>query len=164
MRKIKAISLTVTILIMALIFFFSSQTSVESTKVSDGLIMKITEFFLPDMTEEGVFDLIERFSNIIRKTAHFTLFAALGTSVIITVKSHFKLTNGSAFVRAMAVCVAYATTDEIHQLFVAGRTMKFSDILIDSAGSVTGICMFLVLYKYFGKLIRSMKGRVKYDS
>ena len=33
----------------------------------------------------------------------------------------------------------YASTDEIHQLFVGGRSGRFTDVLIDTAGGFIGI-------------------------
>ncbi len=36
-------------------------------------------------------------------------------------------------------CVAFAGLDEYHQMFVAGRSPALKDVLIDSAGSITGI-------------------------
>ena len=38
-------------------------------------------------------------------------------------------------------CAAFAGFDEYHQMFVAGRTPSRKDVMIDSAGSITGIYM-----------------------
>ena len=38
----------------------------------------------------------------------------------------------------MLVAVAYAVTDEVHQLFVPGRSGRITDVLIDGAGAVVG--------------------------
>ena len=47
--------------------------------------------------------------------------------------------------------VAYAMTDEIHQLFVPGRSCQVTDVLIDSAGvlfgSVIGVLIFISTVK-----------------
>jgi len=37
---------------------------------------------------------------------------------------------------AMAICVAYALTDEGHQIFVAGRTASIFDVALDSTGAM----------------------------
>jgi len=39
---------------------------------------------------------------------------------------------------AMVIAVAYATTDEIHQLFVPGRTGDLFDLMADAAGALAG--------------------------
>lgn len=41
----------------------------------------------------------------------------------------------------------YACTDEMHQLFVIGRTSSFIDVLIDTSGSFTGIMIIYILGK-----------------
>ena len=38
----------------------------------------------------------------------------------------------------MGIAVAYAITDELHQMFVSDRAARALDVLIDSAGSLTG--------------------------
>ncbi len=154
MRKIKVISLIVTILIMALIFFFSSQNSEESTDISDGLTMKIVEIFVPDISTAEKLTIADGLSHFVRKAAHFTIFAALGFSVIVTIKSN--IGNKQLLLRTMTVCVLYAASDEFHQNFVNGRTMQFSDVLIDSAGAFVGACVFFVLYRCYKRLIRIM--------
>lgn len=47
--------------------------------------------------------------------------------------------------------VLYAITDEIHQLYVPGRSGKWQDVLIDSIGIFLGIfvlLMFVEIIKY----------------
>jgi VanZ family protein len=48
----------------------------------------------------------------------------------------------------------YAASDEFHQLFVPGRSGEVKDVLIDSAGAVTGALLFylaLRLYENYRK-------------
>ena len=42
------------------------------------------------------------------------------------------------------ICIGYATTDELHQAFVPGRTPKLTDILIDSSGAMLGTGVYLL--------------------
>ena len=49
---------------------------------------------------------------------------------------------------ALLICAVYAATDELHQMFVQGRSCEVRDILIDSLGALTGIliaCLISVL-------------------
>jgi VanZ family protein len=39
---------------------------------------------------------------------------------------------------ATAIAVGYAVTDELHQMFVPGRSAQFSDLLADAMGVVVG--------------------------
>lgn len=43
---------------------------------------------------------------------------------------------------AFGMCALYATSDEIHQLFVRGRTFQWSDLAFDLGGSVLGIVAY----------------------
>ena len=56
----------------------------------------------------------------------------------------------------MFICFLYACTDELHQLFIAGRSAEIKDVLIDSFGSLTSIllCNFIYLKSNIKKLIQ----------
>ena len=48
---------------------------------------------------------------------------------------------------AIIICILYATSDELHQLFVMGRSCELRDVFIDSLGSVSGIIMYNLIEK-----------------
>ncbi len=74
-----------------------------------------------------------------RKAAHIGEFAILA---ILLVRA---LTHRAPLVPALgasvALSVAYAVTDEIHHLFVPGRSGSLSDVLIDGVGVFLGILL-----------------------
>ena len=43
------------------------------------------------------------------------------------------------------IAALYAASDEIHQLFVPGRSGQLSDVILDSAGALAGVAAFTVL-------------------
>ena len=43
------------------------------------------------------------------------------------------------------IAALYAASDEIHQLFVPGRSGQLSDVILDSAGTLAGVAAFTVL-------------------
>jgi VanZ family protein len=45
--------------------------------------------------------------------------------------------------------LAYSVSDELHQIFVPGRTAKIIDVGVDSTGIITGLCLitFFILRK-----------------
>ena len=51
---------------------------------------------------------------------------------------------GRAPLHAWALTTAYAATDELHQLFVPGRTGRIIDVGIDAAGALLGIALLLL--------------------
>jgi VanZ family protein len=46
---------------------------------------------------------------------------------------------------ALGVCMLYAASDEVHQIFIPGRGAQVKDVLIDSAGAFVGIGIALAL-------------------
>lgn len=87
---------------------------------------------------------ISLLSLIIRKLAHFTEYLILGVLVInMFTKNNVK----KSYLLSILLCIIYATSDEIHQIFTPGRACQIKDILIDSIGSITGIYLFKLLKK-----------------
>lgn len=91
----------------------------------------------------------------VRKTAHIFEYFILGILMLNVLRYYcnlnFKLVNLSVI-----LCILYACTDEIHQLFVPGRTGKITDVLIDSIGIILGSFFF-----YFVLKIRLKKNRLE---
>jgi hypothetical protein len=52
------------------------------------------------------------------------------------------------FFLVLTIGILYALSDEFHQAFVPGRYSSFSDIVLDSAGLLTGCASFLAIRKY----------------
>ena len=75
----------------------------------------------------------------VRKAAHATEYAVLGILVLVRCKYQKKWTRKCMILTAWGISTMYAATDEIHQLFVPGRACMVTDVMIDSAGALTGI-------------------------
>lgn len=139
---VKTIKIILIILCMALIFCFSSDSAEVSTKKSDGLIVKTCEFVLGrELNKVEKEKYIDQFVFFVRKGAHFTIYCILG----ILIMSYFKeiyLVNKKGILIAFIICFLYACSDEIHQLFVPGRSGEIRDVLIDSIGSLLGIHLY----------------------
>ena len=89
-------------------------------------------------------DTVEAWHHIIRKCAHFTEYAVLGMTVVFAVGEKLKTVKRIIPV-ALGICAFYAATDEIHQHFVPNRMGTVADVLLDSAGALTGILLFLLI-------------------
>ena len=59
----------------------------------------------------------------------------------------FKLNSKKQVIFAGVMGISYAISDEIHQIFVAGRAGQVQDVVIDSIGVILGICILLLLAK-----------------
>ncbi len=128
------------ILWMLVIFLFSNQNGEKSQKTSDGLIKNVVNIVYQinnkELTKEKEEQLIESTSLIVRKMAHFTVYFILGIISYFTLKS-YQVQNIIFY--SILICVLYACSDEIHQLFSAGRSGKILDVMIDTSGSILGI-------------------------
>ncbi len=69
---------------------------------------------------------------VLRKCAHMTEYAILAVLLV-------RATGSYAW--AFALAVAYAATDEVHQLFVRGRHGSAVDVAIDAVGAVIGLAV-----------------------
>ena len=129
---------------MLVIFSLSAQTSDESSALSGAILLRI----LSVVERVFVFMPINiMFSeNVLRKMAHFAVYALLGTLTYRSVKEEVYLANRNTFLTAMLLCTLYAVSDEWHQLYVPGRAASGIDVLIDALGAVTGISIARWLY------------------
>lgn len=84
---------------------------------------------------------------IIRKTAHMSEYA------ILLLLLYFGITKINIYKYSLSISLfitfIYACSDEIHQLFIPGRSGQFTDVLIDTSGA---LIMLLLIYTF--KLIK----------
>ena len=67
--------------------------------------------------------------------------------LIINLFKSFELFNYKTILLAILLCFLYACSDEIHQLFIKGRSCEVRDILIDTIGSLSGISVYYLFSK-----------------
>lgn len=138
--KNKKLNIIFVIIWMMFIFIMSSFNSNESSNQSNFIVNILSNIFN--------ISNIEILSFIVRKLAHYTEYTILGILVYNLIYSY----NKKIYI-SIIICIIYAISDEIHQLFVPGRSCQITDILIDSMGSVTGIILLYIIYKYKHKYI-----------
>lgn len=133
----KAFKFLLVVLWMGLIFMFSAQNAEESGELSSGLIVKIASLFVSDdLTPEMQMMYISKFSFILRKSAHFTVYLILGVLVWSFLKE-FQLKHIAVI--ALIICCLYSISDEYHQTFVPGRSGEVRDVCVDTSGALLGI-------------------------
>ncbi|GIN71383.1 hypothetical protein J14TS2_18580 [Bacillus sp. J14TS2] len=144
---------------MVLIFTLSNQPKTDSRELSSSLTEKVLstiEIVLPDLEVNE-----ERLHHIIRKNAHFLAYCLLGVLVIFSI-NRMKLAPIRSIGLAMAVCILFAISDEVHQLFVPGRGAEVKDVLIDSAGASVGIGLYVCITRFLKTSMSSRRiGRGK---
>jgi VanZ family protein len=72
---------------------------------------------------------------ILRKATHFGEYLALTALWWWALRT--RIGGRLALLPAVAIAIAYAVTDELHQTLVDGRVGTWRDVLIDSAGALT---------------------------
>ena len=126
---------------MGIIYYFSSMPATSSADVSDGLISKAVDVMSNFTNEIGITSYNDQtIANIktfldtpVRKLAHFTLYFILEVLVINAL-----LISGikkKVIIYSLLICLLYAISDEIHQIFIPGRAGMVIDVLIDLSGS-----------------------------
>ena len=149
----KVVKICFLVLWMALIFSFSNQKDVDSSKVSDGFIdrtvVRIYKIFNENITKEKENKIIEKYTYPIRKLAHYTLYFILGILSFLVVKDYS--INKKLIIYSLLICFLYACSDEFHQLFVIGRSARVLDVLIDTFGSFSSISIFYIFNKKISK-------------
>lgn len=143
----KVINIVLIILWMGLIFVLSNDTAEESSKKSDGLIVRcVQDIIKRDLSTKEKEKVLKYLVKPVRKSAHFFLYFVLGILIINLFKS-FELFNYKTILLAILLCFLYACSDEIHQLFIKGRSCEVRDILIDTIGSLSGISVYYLFSK-----------------
>lgn len=124
---------------MGLIFYLSHQSANESSQLSGGVVafvLHILHTIIPQSIE------VSAFHTFIRKGAHFFAYFILGILIYRALWGRWK-----NFFMALFIAFLYAVSDEVHQLFIPGRSGEFRDVLIDSAGAATGILLYILLLR-----------------
>ena len=81
----------------------------------------------------------------VRKSAHFIIYFLLGF-LVINLFIEFNLSYSQIIVFSLLLCFFYACSDEIHQLFIVGRSGRVFDVLLDSVSSFLGILFYKLLF------------------
>lgn len=143
----KFINIVLLIVWLVIIFIFSCEngensksTSISVTDSGVNIANKITGNKISSLFEKK---LTKDYLGIIRKSAHFIEYFILGIICFLLFRQ-YGFTDSKCILFSFLICFVYACSDEIHQLFVPGRTSRVFDVFIDSLGSFTGI-MFLQL-------------------
>lgn len=136
--KKRIISIVLLVLWMITVFLFSAQDATRSSKVSGNLTDTMLD--LLNVSEEHK----ETAETLIRKLAHFTIYA-VGGVLAMCCFSECKLGSNKNIIVSQMFGTVYAITDEVHQYFVPGRACQLRDVLIDSLGIATGILLVLIL-------------------
>ena len=135
------------IVCMVTIFYFSSDNGEESTYKSDSVILRVSSFLgVEDLSKKEQQNLINQFVVPVRKSAHFFIYFVLGITLISFLRE-FSIPILKLLLISIFLAFLYACSDEIHQLFIVGRTGKVFDVIIDTLGASTGVFSYYFLFR-----------------
>lgn len=163
MKKEKSISINIfrMILIILLLctFFIIFGFSSQNGEKSGGISRKVTETILKvssnyNKLEEGEKEVVlHRTESIIRKIAHFSIYAVVGF-LLMGLLSTYKIKDKWRIIITIIIGILYAMSDEFHQSFSPGRTPKITDVYIDTLGIILG-ALLVVLIRIIYKKIKT---------
>lgn len=119
---------------MLLIFIMSSFDATDSSNQSNFIVNIISNIL--NIENARLLSLI------IRKLAHFTEYLILG---FLTINMLNKNDISKKYLLSILICIIYATSDELHQSFVPGRSCQLVDVTIDFIGALTGIFIYKLI-------------------
>lgn len=130
--QIKTILVVLLALLLAFIWLHSMMSAEDSAEESQRVGQFLTPFLELLVGEGNVTD------HLVRKLAHFCEYGALGilAGALLLVKKESGIFRWSY---ALLCALAVAVIDESIQLLADGRGAQVQDVLLDTAGSLTGL-------------------------
>lgn len=135
-----------------IIFGFSGQNGTQSSSVSMKITKEITSNIesIQKQDEKTKEKTLHKIEHIIRKLAHFSIYTLVGLILMLICKT-YKISDLRSFFTSLIIGIIYASSDEIHQIFIPGRSAMITDVLIDSSGVLLGTLIILGIFKIFQK-------------
>lgn len=146
-----------------IIFGFSSQDGEKSGSISRRITEKIATF-IPQIQKENEIEkenIMNTMERIIRKMAHFSIYTVVGL-LLMALVSTYNIKEKNRLIISLTTGIIYATSDEIHQSFVPGRSPMITDVVIDTMGVILGI-LLIILGKKIIKKYRKNKQNMALD-
>lgn len=151
----KIIYILLLIMSMRVMYHFSSQDGTTSTLQSNVVIEIIDEVrdrvVLKDerliKIKDKIFNKLRQYkkSTIVRKAAHFSIYAVIGGLAMILIYSISKQVFLSACL-SFTFAILFAVFDERSQLAVDGRNGSLLDVFIDGSGALVSIIILSILF------------------
>ncbi len=145
MKLKKIITIILILLWMVLVFYLSNQVADDSSKLSGGITRKILEIL--HILDGKTLEQQAIIETIVRKLAHFCLYTLGGILVLLHINL-YKISYKRKVIISWIFGTIYAISDEIHQLFIPGRSGEIRDVCIDSLGIIIGITLLFKFLKF----------------
>jgi len=128
---------------------FSASSDVQSYQHSSTLFEPLLRWLFPHLPQARV----EELHHLFRKSCHLTEYAILVLLLWRAIRQPQKNLarpwHWPEAGLALAIVFFYAASDELHQVFVPGRTGQISDVAVDVSGAVAGLALLWLGGKLF---------------
>ena len=159
------LSIVLVIAPIYIIFYFSNQTGIQSHGLSDKIATHIAfkwnVIFSLHLPTDSLKVLIDALSMPTRKLAHVTEYAILGGFAYSSMYILQRRVKISGIFLIMLLVILVASSDEIHQAFVAQRGSHVTDVIIDVTSGVMGIYLFIIFKDFCRKFFYLLKKMFK---
>lgn len=128
------------------IFGFSSQNAEESGGLSEKVTITVTKNVkkIQDLEQTQKERVLSRIENVIRKIAHFSIYTLVGF-LLMALFSTYNLKDRNRILASFVIGAIYASSDEIHQRFVDGRSAQVTDVMLDTLGVLFGTLILMLV-------------------
>ena len=149
MRMRKKVCFVLMIVWMIVIFAFSSRNADLSTQDSHSIGMLLGRLILPtfqNLDADRQLSFANKVDHPVRKLAHMAEYAVLGLLISGSYTDRTKKWLDRIRV-PFIIGAVYAVSDEVHQMFVPGRSCEVKDMMIDSSGVLIGVLFGMVVWR-----------------
>jgi len=128
---------------IGIMFYLSSQNGMQSRRLSRGILKAFSNLALSDSVKNSFQEVINA-DFLFRKAAHFFEYFILALLIYFLLIG-LKVSIRKSRIITMIGCGLFAITDELHQVFVNGRSALATDLFIDIMGSISALLLIYVL-------------------
>ena len=146
----KAVMLLITFGLITFAFAHSSMPADVSTEESESVTL-----FLQKILQALGF-AAELTDHIVRKSAHFAEFSAIGAMLLSSAYAFNKSRPQKYYFQVLFVGLMTAVIDEAIQLNVVGRSGQITDVLLDFSGVLVGSIFMLIAFAIYRR-VRKIK-------
>ena len=126
-------------------FLFSNMSSNVSNSRSKDIIRKgiviVDKVFNKNMDKDHIERLVIKLNYPFRKICHFSEYFLLSILILLSLRLA-NVSINKCIIVTLIFCSVFSISDEIHQMFVVGRSPLLLDCFIDISGS----CLFCLIY------------------
>lgn len=142
----KIINYILLILWLFFIFYLSSETGSVSGANSNIIIYNTLNviYDIFNISKDNLLNTVDKIVPILRECMHSLEYFVLAI-LIMNLLRIYNVKSNLLFI-SVGLCFVYSATDEIHQLFVVGRTFEYFDIFMDFIGALIGSLLYKVWF------------------